>query len=1373
MCKITASDTAFAVNRFSRVLALAAVFSLDLASTEAIAQVVPTSAGTGTAVEVIGDRTNISGGQLSGDSTNLFHRFEQFDLTAPETANFESPAHVQNIFGSIESAGASLIDGTLQVSGSEANLYLMNPAGILMGPSAQLNLSGGFTATTATSIGFAQGQFGQTGSDYSYLTGAPTSFHFEAADIGHLINAGQLQVSEGSFINLIGDTVVNTGVLSAPDGSITVAAVRGDRWVRIGQENQIVTLEIQANELLPSNVSSVESAQIAPSKIGELLTGSSLAHATELTTDAQGNVRLGSVDVTSDLENQSGIVLASGSLTTAGEQGGNINVLGDRISLTDVQIDATGSNGGGLVRIGGDYQGAGRVYNAEQTFIDDASTISADATENGDGGQVIVWADDLTEFYGDLRARGGYLGGDGGFAEVSGKRSLMMAGSADLSAPQGNFGTLLLDPSNVEITDGTFVELDAMQLSSGFIESLFNYADVEIIATNDIYIHDVDDNEINVLPERTITFTANSDGVDGGAFRMDSDISIMTEGGEVNITGAGISAGIIDTSTADREAGGKVSLNSTRDINIVSINTSSDTDSNRAGPAGNVFLTATGGDINIEDDLEALSITERNYADRGGNIFIEASGNITAQNISTSSITERNNAENGGNVTISAGGSIVIGDVYTQSMTERNNAQDGGNVTISAGSGITTGDIQTQSIAERNNAMNGGVVELNTISGSITTEEISTTSGSVSLTAPEKIIVDFIDASGNGNHPETTSISVATEGTFAATDIIPGTSNSLSTIGTTEGNISVRYGQSESTAFTVGSVTISGSLGDISSQSSTITSGSYLGAEESGNLYLYEEEVGNVELVHTNLPLGETELPEDPPLAEPPTEDPPLEEPENPEETVAVGAVNEIEQKTEESSPVTSLLSIDSATNSLLSLSQSLQRAAQAESSQQETISLIAGASNSDSSESDSDSEFVMSSGAETAKTFLQTENSLNAEFKQYLGLSENSSEPITLQTVQNTLQTVEAETAKKPALVYFYFVDDELEIMLITGSSPPIKQRHSDITRTQVEQAGRDLRQYVANPVSAKSQYLPPAQALYSWMISPIERLLEQENIDSVGFVLETGIRTIPWASLHDGDQYLVERYSLGILPSFTLTEFSRDSHTRADFNDASVLAMGASQFQNQPALPAVDAEIDLITNQLWQGEAFVNEGFVLENLQTQLQTKDYSVLHLATHATFKSGSLDNSYIQLWDEQLSLTDMASLELDEADIDLMILSACNTAMGDAASEYGFAGFAISSGSRSAVASLWPVSDEGTLGFMAQLYAQLKDSAIRTDGLRAAQISMLQGDVGISDGRVYGPGEDVLVTLPELAESGRWDFSHPFYWSAFTMIGNPW
>ncbi|MEM9164477.1 MAG: CHAT domain-containing protein, partial [Cyanobacteria bacterium P01_F01_bin.4] len=172
-------------------------------------------------------------------------------------------------------------------------------------------------------------------------------------------------------------------------------------------------------------------------------------------------------------------------------------------------------------------------------------------------------------------------------------------------------------------------------------------------------------------------------------------------------------------------------------------------------------------------------------------------------------------------------------------------------------------------------------------------------------------------------------------------------------------------------------------------------------------------------------------------------------------------------------------------------------------------------------------------------------------------------------------------------------------------------------------------------------------------------------------------------------------------------------------------------------------------------------------------LRHAPFEVLHIATHAIFKPGAREHSYLQLWDQKVQLNQLRELDLASSNVALIVLSACTTALGDLDAEFGFAGFAVSAGAQSALASLWSVSDEATLGFMTMFYQQLGQTTTRSEALRQTQINMLRGELEIVKGVVYGPDNQEIAVLPELAESGSWDFTHPSYWSAFTMIGNPW
>jgi CHAT domain-containing protein len=270
----------------------------------------------------------------------------------------------------------------------------------------------------------------------------------------------------------------------------------------------------------------------------------------------------------------------------------------------------------------------------------------------------------------------------------------------------------------------------------------------------------------------------------------------------------------------------------------------------------------------------------------------------------------------------------------------------------------------------------------------------------------------------------------------------------------------------------------------------------------------------------------------------------------------------------------------------------------------------------------------------------------------------------------------------------------------------------------------------------------------------------------------MDAGLRQIPLAALYDGKQFLVEKYSLGSIPSISLT----NRHYQP-LKDSQVLAMGASKFQQLSPLPAVPIELSVITRHLWPGESFLNEQFTLKNLKTQSRKKSFGILHLATHADFQPGTASDSYIQLWDTQLKLNQLREMGWNKLpQVELLVLSACRTALGDRESELGFSGLAVQAGVKSALGSLWYVSDGGTLALMSEFYQQLRqpDVTIKAEALRRAQIAMLRKQVRLERGKLQGlDGLGEIPLPPGMAALGNYDFSHPYYWAGLTMIGIPW
>ncbi len=280
--------------------------------------------------------------------------------------------------------------------------------------------------------------------------------------------------------------------------------------------------------------------------------------------------------------------------------------------------------------------------------------------------------------------------------------------------------------------------------------------------------------------------------------------------------------------------------------------------------------------------------------------------------------------------------------------------------------------------------------------------------------------------------------------------------------------------------------------------------------------------------------------------------------------------------------------------------------------------------------------------------------------------------------------------------------------------------------------------------------------------------------------FCLGKGLRTLPIAALHDGKQFLVEKYSLAIIPAFNLID---SNYT--PIQKARILAMGASEFEKQTPLPAVPVELSTIVNRNltenispqniyggWPGEFFLNQEFTLDNLKNQLSSQFFNIIHLATHADFLPGKPENSYIQFWDTQLHLDEVKEISWNTPPAELLVLSACKTAVGDRDVELGFAGLALEAGVQSVLASLWYVNDVGTLALMSEFYEQLKTAPTKAEAIRQTQIKMIQGDVLLRNERLkFSRGE---ISLPESLQGlGETNLSHPFYWSGFTLVSSRW
>ncbi|MDB9313484.1 CHAT domain-containing protein, partial [Spirulina sp. CS-785/01] len=383
------------------------------------------------------------------------------------------------------------------------------------------------------------------------------------------------------------------------------------------------------------------------------------------------------------------------------------------------------------------------------------------------------------------------------------------------------------------------------------------------------------------------------------------------------------------------------------------------------------------------------------------------------------------------------------------------------------------------------------------------------------------------------------------------------------------------------------------------------------------------------------------------------------------------------------------------------------------------------------------------------------------AQYENYLGENTTDTE-VTAYSIREMLKNIEAQTGQRSVILYALRHPQGLQLVLVLPQGSPLSQT-VPISSGQLGQTLRELRKNITNPRRGR-QFLGAAQQLYQWLIAPYKAELEGLEVDTLIFSLDVGLRSLPLAALHDGEQFLIEQYSLGQIPSVSLT----DSRYRS-LNQAPVLAMGASEFPEYEPLPAVPLELELITEST--GKSFLNQQFTLANLYQQAQNPAYEIVHLATHSNFQGGDSHNSYIHLWEERLPIDGLRELQWGKTR-ELLVLSSCRTALGDIQAELGFAGLAVNTGVKSALASLWNVHDWGTLALMSEFYHHLQDPAVTTkaEALRRAQVALLRQSELTAMALPKGNNNHSASLLSQV--QGR-DFSHPYYWSSFLLIGSPW
>ncbi len=338
-------------------------------------------------------------------------------------------------------------------------------------------------------------------------------------------------------------------------------------------------------------------------------------------------------------------------------------------------------------------------------------------------------------------------------------------------------------------------------------------------------------------------------------------------------------------------------------------------------------------------------------------------------------------------------------------------------------------------------------------------------------------------------------------------------------------------------------------------------------------------------------------------------------------------------------------------------------------------------------------------------------------------------------------LNTVTAETShlRNTAIFYPILLPERTELLL------SVQEKMYQVTvPVDLETMQQTILTFQQNlQIRTHRSYFRQAWKLYEWLIKPLESILIKHEINTIVFIPDGALRMIPLSALHDKKQFLIEKYAIATTPSLDLT-----TPAPLPRNNLSILLNGLSEsVQGFAALPNVPDEITNISSLFKQSSVLLDKSFSIGEVNNSLQKMPFVIIHIASHGQFSPNPKD-TFLLTYDDKITMDRLENMlsfnEFRESTVELLTLSACQTAVGDERAALGLAGVAIKAGARSALASLWFVNDVATANLITDFYKYMQDDDItKAEALRRAQISLTQ----------------------------QRDFQHPVFWAPFLLIGN--
>ncbi|MFM2087106.1 MAG: hypothetical protein RLZZ237_1975, partial [Pseudomonadota bacterium] len=685
------------------------------------------------------------------NTPNTIINWQSFSINPGELTRFIQQNANSAVLNRITGQDPSQILGALQSNGK---VFLINPNGVLFGRDARVDVNG----LVASSLGL---------SNQDFLAG---KMNFNgASSAGAVSNQGSIDAGSGGKVLLIAPNVTNSGIITAPNGEVVLAAGHSVQLADAANPGLQVVVSAPSDQAL--NVGQVIAQGGKIGMYGALINQRGSLNANSAVVGENGKIVL---------QASGKAMLEAGSVTSASNSagtGGQVTVLGDQVGLTgDAHIEVSGAKGGGTVLLGGDYQGKNAaIPNARQVFLGSDATVAADAVDSGNGGKVIVWGDQTARVFGSISARGGAASGDGGFVETSGHYLAVDGIRVDTRASRGKQGNWLLDPYDIEVVAGgggglgnvdqfgdapvtgtTSIGADLISsaTSNVTLQALhrITFSSAINIAQANVGLTAQAGEAINVNAAITsnggaVTLSAN-DAASGTAPGSNSNVTfnaaITTNGGAVTISGANvanngigsINVGSGNLSLSSNTAGGSIVLTGLGDqlsgsslgnqtVNLQADNISFSGNINFGGGDNQTSVTlapwSNGRPITLggvaanvlylqNDQLNRISAATLNIGNsNSGSISVVQAINL-AQTTTGSGI-KNLNLESGGNITVSNPLTMLKPDSYLQLKTGV-----GGTLTVDSGGSLAATNMMLQadkmSLGGGADSLSGGQVTL-------------------------------------------------------------------------------------------------------------------------------------------------------------------------------------------------------------------------------------------------------------------------------------------------------------------------------------------------------------------------------------------------------------------------------------------------------------------------------------------------------------------------------------------------------------------------------------------------------------------------------------------------------------------------------------